>query len=123
MVRTGFVVLVTLTVMAADAAAQAPVQSFSDLSSLVEPGQRVIVREDDGRTSRGRVVSLVNDQLEIAWRRWLFQRAYRAGRTTMAASACGRRAASSCAPRRRTMTVQSGSSSGSSVTGRARSGR
>lgn len=63
--------LVTSTLIAADAAAQAPVHLFADLQSTLTIGQRVIVRGDDGRTTRGRVVSLVGDQLEIRRRRFL----------------------------------------------------
>jgi hypothetical protein len=46
--------------------------AFDDLPRVLEPGQRVIVREDDGTVSRGKVVRLDDDRLEIRWRRWIF---------------------------------------------------
>jgi hypothetical protein len=57
----------------ADARAQ-DVTSFSDLPRVLEAGQRVIVREGDGRLSRGKVVLVDEHRLEIQWRRWLFAR-------------------------------------------------
>ena len=57
----------------ADARAQ-DVSSFSDLPRVLEAGQRVIVREGDGRVSRGKVVLVDEHRLEIRWRRWLFAR-------------------------------------------------
>src|SRR5262245_25974625 len=76
MARISALVFILLTAGVADAAAQAPAQSFSALPGVLEVGQRVIVRED-GRTSHGKVVSLDNGQLEIEWRRWIFQRRQR----------------------------------------------
>ena len=48
------------------------VSSFIDLPRVLELGQRVIVREDDGRVSRGNVVLLDDDRIAIQWRRWMF---------------------------------------------------
>ena len=63
--------------VAAEAAAQAPVEAFADLPTVLVRGQRVIVRETGGRTSRGDVVSLSDGTFEIEWRRWIFQRKHR----------------------------------------------
>jgi hypothetical protein len=68
-VRAG--VLAAILFVAEDARAQ-DVSSFSDLPRVLEAGQRVIVREGDGRVSRGKVVSVDEHRLEIQWRRWLF---------------------------------------------------
>jgi hypothetical protein len=57
---------------AAGVARAQDVSSFSDLPRVLEAGQRVIVREGDGRVSRGRVVLVDEHRLEIQWRRWLF---------------------------------------------------
>jgi hypothetical protein len=57
----------------ADARSQG-VSSFSDLPRVLEAGQRVIVRESDGRVSRGKVVLADEHRLDIQWRRWLFAR-------------------------------------------------
>ena len=70
-VRAG--VLAAILFVAGDARAQ-DVSSFSDLPRVLEAGQRVIVREADGRVSRGKVVSVDEHRLEIQWRRWLFAR-------------------------------------------------
>jgi len=48
------------------------VGSFDDLPRVLELGQRVIVREDDGTVSRGKVLRLDDNRLEIRWRRWIF---------------------------------------------------
>lgn len=64
-------VLAAILFVAGDARAQ-DVSSFSDLPRVLEAGQRVIVREGDGRVSRGKVVSVDDHRLEIQWRRWLF---------------------------------------------------
>lgn len=63
--------LVTLVFAAGPARAQ-QVDSFEDLTRVLEPGQRVIVREDDGTTTRGNVVRLDDERIEIRWRRWIF---------------------------------------------------
>jgi hypothetical protein len=47
------------------------VGSFDDLPRVLELGQRVIVREDDGTVSRGKVMRLDDNRLEIRWRRWI----------------------------------------------------
>ena len=70
-VRAG--ALAVILFVAADARAQG-VSSFSDLPRVLEAGQRVIVRESDGRVSRGKVVLVDEHRLEIQWRRWLFAR-------------------------------------------------
>jgi hypothetical protein len=70
-VRVG--VLAAILFVAGDARAQ-DVSSFSDLPRVLEAGQRVIVREGDGRVSRGKVVLVDEQRLEIQWRRWLFVR-------------------------------------------------
>src|SRR4030095_11688359 len=66
-------VLAGILFAAAVARAQ-DVSSFSDLPRVLQPGQRVIVREGDGRVSRGKVVLVDEHRLEIEWRRWLFAR-------------------------------------------------
>lgn len=48
------------------------VSSFGDLPRVLEPGQRVIVREDDGTTTRGKVARLDDERIAIRWRRWIF---------------------------------------------------
>jgi len=53
-----------------EAAAQAPVQSFADLPPLITIGQRVIIRDAEGRRIQGEVVSLSRNQIEIERRRW-----------------------------------------------------
>jgi hypothetical protein len=63
--------------IAIEAAAQAPVQAFADLPTVLASGQRVIVRGAEGRTLRGEVVALSDGMLEIEWRRWIFQRKHR----------------------------------------------
>ena len=57
--------LVVVILVADDAAAQLPVQSFADLQPLLKPGQDVMVWETDGRKIRGRVVVISGDTLEI----------------------------------------------------------
>ena len=59
---------------AAGVARAQDVSSFSELPRVLEAGQRVIVREGDGRVSRGKVVLVDEHRLEIQWRRWLFAR-------------------------------------------------
>lgn len=71
-IRTAFSLAMVL--IALEAGAQTPVQSFNDLPSVLRPRQRVIVRDDTGRTSRGTVTSLARDRLELEWRTWRFQR-------------------------------------------------
>jgi len=65
--------LAAILFAAGDARAQ-DVASFSDLPRVLEAGQRVIVREGDGRVSRGKVVLVDEHRLAIQWRRWLFAR-------------------------------------------------
>ena len=43
----------------------APVQSFVDLAPLVKPGDDVVVLGTDGRKTRGRIVLVSGDTLEI----------------------------------------------------------
>ena len=59
-------VLAVLALGAADAAAQPPVQSFADLQPTLKVGQSVLVTDDKGITTQGRVVSIVGNQLEIS---------------------------------------------------------
>jgi hypothetical protein len=69
-----------LVLVAADAAAQAPVQSFADVQSTLRVGQKVIVTDDTGATTKGKVVSILGNQLTIdgtqAPRRSLFARVF-----------------------------------------------
>ena len=62
----------SLVVMTHVAAAQEPVHAFEDLQ--IKPRQEVIVRGEDGKTFRGRVVSLSANQLEVERRRWNFRK-------------------------------------------------
>jgi hypothetical protein len=55
-------------------AGQAPAQTFADLQPLLKTGQTLIVEDEDGRTTSGRLVSLAGDRLEISSRRGLFGR-------------------------------------------------
>ena len=57
--------LAVVILVANDAAAQAPVQSFADLQHLLKPGQDVMVWDTDGRKVRGRVVVVRGGTLEI----------------------------------------------------------
>jgi len=70
-VRAGMLAAI---LFAAGAAQAQDVSSFSGLPRVLEAGQRVIVRESDGRVSRGKVVLVDEHRLEIQWRRWLFAR-------------------------------------------------
>ena len=64
-----------MVLVATDAAAQAPVQSFADLQPLLKPGQQVTVWNTDGRKVSGRVVAVSGDTLEIGrGSRWFFRR-------------------------------------------------
>lgn len=72
--RTIFILVLTIGLAPAEAVAQYPVQSFSDLRAMLKPGQRVIVDEQSGRKSRGAVISLDDDALDLKWRNWYFQR-------------------------------------------------
>jgi len=53
---------------------QAPARTFADLQPILKTGQTLIVEDKDGRTTRGRLVSLAGDRLEISRRRGLFGR-------------------------------------------------
>ena len=61
----GFALLAVLLLTTRPAAAQAPIQSFADLAPLVKPGDEVVVQGRDGRKTRGRVVMVGGDTLEI----------------------------------------------------------
>ena len=54
-----------MVLVATDAAAQAPVQSFADLQPLIKAGQEVVVWDTDGQKIGGRVVLVSGDTLEI----------------------------------------------------------
>lgn len=62
-----FAFAIALVSLAGTVAAQtvAPVQSFADLQPLVRSGQELIVWQNDGRRTRGRVVSVSGDKLEL----------------------------------------------------------
>jgi len=53
-------------------AQEPPVHSFQQLQ--VKPGQWLIVRAEDGKTARGRVVSIAGGQLDMEQRRWPFRK-------------------------------------------------
>lgn len=67
------VLLAALALTANSAAAQTPAQSFADLQPTVKFGQRLIVKGEDGRTTKGRLVSITGNQLEIRRTRWFFR--------------------------------------------------
>jgi hypothetical protein len=50
-----------------------PARSFTALQPLLIPGERLIVRDNSGRKTHGRFVSLSGDELEIKRRRWNFR--------------------------------------------------
>ena len=60
-----FAIAFVLTAGTVAAQTVAPVQSFRDLQPVVTSGQEVIVWQNDGRKTRGRVVSLSGDKLEL----------------------------------------------------------
>src|SRR5262249_28139504 len=47
-----------------------PARSFSALQPLLTPGERVIVRDASGRTTKGRFVSLTESSLKVVRRGW-----------------------------------------------------
>src|SRR4051812_1729650 len=49
----------------------APAQSFHELGTRVQAGDKLIVRDADGHTTRGRLAVLTDDQLKLEWRRFL----------------------------------------------------
>jgi hypothetical protein len=59
------IVISALMLMARAAAAQTPTASFADVEQILVPGERVIVRLEDGRTAHVRVVAATSDRLEI----------------------------------------------------------
>ncbi len=50
-----------------------PARSFTALQPLLIPGERLIVRDNSGRKTHGRFVSLSGYELEIKRRRWNFR--------------------------------------------------
>jgi hypothetical protein len=50
-----------------------PARSFTALQPLLIPGERLTVRDNSGRKTHGRFVSLSGDELEIERRRWNFR--------------------------------------------------
>jgi hypothetical protein len=69
--------VIAVMFIAVDAIAQVPFQPFSDLPTVLRPGQRVTVRDDTGRTSRGSITALTADRIELRWRSWRFQQRQR----------------------------------------------
>lgn len=54
-------------------AGETPVQSFAGLQRLLTPGERLVVRDKAGKTTKGRLVSLTAGELQIRRRRWNFR--------------------------------------------------
>jgi hypothetical protein len=52
------------------AAPTLPARSFEELRPRLRPGDKVIVRDAEGRTTRGRLSAHRGDQIEVEWRRW-----------------------------------------------------
>lgn len=73
LIGSRIVLFAIFVLTASGAAAQAPVRSFADLQPTLRLGQRVIVKDDDGRATRGRFASLAGDRLEIRRARWFFR--------------------------------------------------
>jgi hypothetical protein len=73
---TGACAIAAVVLNATDTRAQA-VSSFTERPRVLELGQRAIVREDDGRVSRGNVVLLDDHRIAIQWRRWIFAKGER----------------------------------------------
>ena len=65
--------MVTVGLLASQAAAQTPVQSFEQLSTQVSPGVPVVVHHGNGRRTTGKVTSIADDRIEIGRRRWNFR--------------------------------------------------
>ena len=71
--RSVLLTLAIIGILAVEARAQTPAQSFEDLSTQVSPGTAVVVTRADGRHTDGKVVSIASDRIEIRHRRWNFR--------------------------------------------------
>ena len=49
-------------------------ESFDAVQSILDPGHEIIVRDEEGRATRGRVVSISANQLVIERPRFFFRR-------------------------------------------------
>ena len=71
----GVTLVLCLALYAEPVAAQtAPAQTFEDLRPRLEAGDNLILRDDSGRTTRGRLVSLTDDEIEVESIRWFRSR-------------------------------------------------
>ena len=62
---------VCLALYAGPVAAQTtPAQTFEDLRPRLEAGDSLILRDDSGRMTRGRLLSLTGDEIEVESVRW-----------------------------------------------------
>ena len=68
-----FVFALSLSSAAAEESQSAPATSFSALHSLLAPREQLIVRDNLGKTVKGRLVAISDSSLEVARRRWNFR--------------------------------------------------
>jgi hypothetical protein len=54
----------------ASASPNLPAQSFDELRSRLRLGDELLIRDVDGRTTRGRLSELTNSSIEVEWHRW-----------------------------------------------------
>ena len=54
----------------ASASPELPAQSFDELRSKLRLGDELLIRDVDGRTTRGRLSALTNSVIEVEWHRW-----------------------------------------------------
>ena len=60
-----WLVTLALLLVGSNASAQTPVQSFTELQPLLKPGQTVFITDSKGDETKGRVVSILGNQIEI----------------------------------------------------------